>query len=81
MGRLMSKKKAKKLADEQKLKPAAKGSLADKMRNEILTKHEYIIFKEGVFNASFLYLGSTKIFGGIGKGLAEAMATLKQHKK
>jgi hypothetical protein len=51
MGRLMPKKKAKKLANEQKLKPAAKGSLADKMRDEMLTKHKCIIFKEGVFNA------------------------------
>ena len=80
MGRLMPKKKAKKLADEQKLKPAAKGSLTDKMRNEMLTKHEYIISREGVFNAHFLCLGSTKIFGGIGNGLAEAMAELNQLK-
>jgi hypothetical protein len=51
------------------------------MRNEILTKHECIIFKEGVFNAKFHYLGSAKILGGIGKGLAEALAELKQLKK
>lgn len=50
------------------------------MRNEMLTKHEYIISREGVFNAHFLCLGSTKIFGGIGNGLAEAMAELNQLK-
>ncbi len=31
----------------------------------------------GVSNAEYHYLGSAKILGGIGKGMAEAMADLK----
>jgi hypothetical protein len=38
------------------------------------------VLEKGVSNAEFHYLGSAKILGGIGKGLAEAMADLNQLK-
>lgn len=72
------KEKAKKLAKEQKLKPAEEGALVEKMRVESLTERERLILEKGVSNAEFHYLGSAKILGGIGKGLAEAMAELKK---
>ncbi len=70
------KEKAKKLAKEGKMKPAEERALADKMRNEMLTERERLILEKGVSNAEFHYLGCAKILGGIGKGLAEAMADL-----
>lgn len=76
-----AKEKAKKLAKEQKLKPAEERALTEKMRAESLTERERLILEKGVSNAEFHYLGSAKILGGIGKGLAEAMAELKQLKK
>ena len=69
--------KAKKLAKDGKLKPAEEKALEDKMRNEDLTEHERLIIDKGISNFEFHYLGSAKILGGIGKGLAEAMAEMK----
>ncbi|HCN29923.1 MAG TPA: hypothetical protein DIT64_14510 [Verrucomicrobiales bacterium] len=74
------KDKAKKLAKEQKLKPAEERALADKMRADSLTERERLVLEKGVSNAEFHYLGSAKILGGIGKGLAEAMAELNHLK-
>lgn len=71
------KDKAKKLAREQKLKPAEEKALIEKMRAESLTERERLVLEKGVSNAEFHYLGSAKILGGIGKGLAEAMAGLQ----
>jgi len=71
-----AKEKAKKLAKEQRLKPAEEKALTDKMRTETLTERERVILEKGVSNAEFHYLGSAKILGGIGKGLAEAMTGL-----
>lgn len=73
-----AKDKAKKLAKEQKLKPAEERALTEKMRAESLTERERLILEKGVSNAEFHYLGSAKILGGIGKGLAEAMAELRR---
>jgi alpha-galactosidase len=70
------KEKTKKLAKEQKLKPAEERALAEKMRAESLTERERLVLEKGVSNAEFHYLGSAKILGGIGKGLAEAMQQL-----
>jgi alpha-galactosidase len=70
------KEQAKKLAKEQKLKPAEEKALVEKMRAESLTERERLILEKGASNAEFHYLGSAKILGGIGKGLAEAMAGL-----
>jgi hypothetical protein len=38
------------------------------------------VLEKGISNLEFHYLGSAKILGGVGKGLAEAMAELKQLK-
>ena len=73
-----AKEKAKKLAKEQKLKPAEERALTEKMRAESLTERERLVLEKGVSNAEFHYLGSAKILGGIGKGLAEAMAELRR---
>lgn len=67
---------ARKLAKEQNLKPAEEKNLLEKMRAEGLTERERLILEKGISNAEFHYLGSAKILGGIGKGLAEAMAGL-----
>ncbi|MFO1486292.1 MAG: sialate O-acetylesterase [Verrucomicrobiaceae bacterium] len=75
------KQQAKKLAKDGKMKPAEERALTDKMRLEGLTERERLVLDKGVSNAEFHYLGSAKILGGIGKGLAEAMAELKQLKK
>lgn len=73
-----AKDKAKKLAKEQKLKPAEERALTEKLRAELLTERERLVLEKGVSNAEFHYLGSAKILGGIGKGLAEAMAELRR---
>lgn len=54
--------------------------MADKLIAEGLTQRERQVLEKGVSNAEFHYLGSAKILGGVGKGLAEAMAELKQLK-
>ncbi len=74
------KQKAKKLATDGKMKPADERTLQDKMRTEGLTERERLVIERGISNLEFHYLGSAKILGGIGKGLAEAMAELKQLK-
>lgn len=75
------KQQAKKLAKEQKMKPAEEKTLLDKLRAEGLTERERLVLEKGISNFEFHYLGSAKILGGIGKGLAEAMAELNQLKK
>ncbi|MFN0074957.1 MAG: sialate O-acetylesterase [Prosthecobacter sp.] len=50
----------------------------EKLRTSGLTERERLILEKGISNLEFHYLGSAKILGGIGKGLAEAMAKLKQ---
>ncbi|MCB1275105.1 sialate O-acetylesterase [Prosthecobacter sp.] len=71
------KQQVKKLAKDGKMKPAEERALSDKMRMEGLTERERLALEKGVSNAEYHYLGSAKILGGIGKGLAEAMAGLK----
>ena len=72
------KEKAKKLAKEQELKPADERTLVERLRTESLTEHERLILEKGVSNLEFHYLGSAKILGGIGKGLAEALTGLQK---
>lgn len=71
------KEKAKKHTKEKNQKPADEKAIAEKMRTEGLTERERLILDKGISNFEFHYLGSAKILGGIGKGLAEAMAELQ----
>ena len=72
---------AKKLAAESKLAPADEKAALEKLRVEGLTERERTLLEKGISNLEFHYLGSAKILGGVGKGLAEAIADLKQFKK
>jgi hypothetical protein len=71
------KQKAKKLATEGKLKPAEEKAEFQKLRMKDLTERERLVLERGISNQEFHYLGSAKILGGIGKGLAESMVELK----
>jgi alpha-galactosidase len=71
------KQKAKKLATDGKLKPAEAQADLDKMRMEGLTERERQVLEKGISNQEYHYLGSAKILGGIGKGLAGALADLR----
>lgn len=73
--------RAKKLATEGKLKPAEEKAALEKLRTEGLTERERLVLEKGISNFEFHYLGSAKILGGIGKGLAEAMAELQSSNK
>ena len=70
------KQRAKQLATEGKLNPAEEKAALDKLRAEGLTQRERQVLEKGISNLEFHYLGSSKILGGIGKGLAEAMNTI-----
>ena len=72
------KQKAKKLATDNNMKPAEEKALQVKMRAEGLTERERLVIETGISNLEFHYLGSAKILGGIGKGLAEAIAELNR---
>ena len=69
--------RAKKLAKEGGLKPAEEKATLDKSLAEGLTERERMVLEKGISNFEFHYLGSAKILGGVGKGLAEALAELK----
>ena len=75
------KKKAKKQATEGKLSPAEEKTVFEKLRQEGLTERERLVMEKGISNFEFHYLGSAKILGGIGKGLAEALAGRKNLKQ
>jgi len=70
------KQRAKKQAKEASLKPAEERTALEKLLAEGLTERERLVLARGVSNAEFHYLGSAKILGGIGKGLAEAMVPM-----
>ncbi len=72
------KEQTKKLVKEGKLKPAEENAAFDNLRRERLTERERQVIDKGISNFEFHYLGSAKILGGIGKGLCEAMLTLKK---
>lgn len=72
--------KAKKLAAEGKMTPADEKAALEKMRAEGLPERERTLLEKGISNAEFHYLGSAKILGGVGKGLAEAIAELRKAK-
>jgi len=73
--------KAKLQAKEEKLQPDREKALVDRMRREGLSDRERLIIDKGISNLEFHYLGSAKILGGVGKGLAEAMAQLRRDMK
>ena len=75
------KQQAKKLAKEGNLKPADEKAALETLRAEGLTERERTVLEKGISNLEFHYLGSAKILGGVGKGLAEAMAELKPFTK
>lgn len=72
------KQQAKKQAKEGDMSPADEKALLEKLRKEGLTEREQMVLEKGISNFEFHYLGSAKILGGIGKGLAEAMAALRK---
>jgi hypothetical protein len=74
------KSKVKQLAKDSKLNPADEKTALEKMRTDGLTERERLILEKGISNFEFHYLGCAKILGGVGKGLAEAMAELKKTK-
>jgi hypothetical protein len=70
------KQQAKKLANDENLKPDEAKMALQKMLTNGLTERERMVIDKGISNFEFHYLGSAKILGGIGKGLAESMAEL-----
>jgi len=64
------KQRVKKLATEGKWKPAEENAELEKLRAEGLTGREKLVLEKGISNQEYHYLGSAKILGGIGKGLA-----------
>ena len=46
----------------------------------MFSERERLVLEKGISNAEFHYLGCAKILGGVGKGLAEAMAELNPTK-
>jgi hypothetical protein len=72
---------AKKQAKEAGLKPTEEKAAIQKALAEGLTERERQVLEKGISNAEFHYLGSAKILGGVGKGLAEAMAELRRQGK
>ncbi len=70
------KEQAKKQAKENKLKPAEEKAAWDKLRATGLTDRERLVLEKGISNFEFHYLGSAKILGGVGQGLAEALTHL-----
>ncbi len=72
------KQKAKKLATDSKMNSAEERALQAKMLDEELTERQRQVIDKGISNFEFHYLGSAKILGGIGKGLAQKMAEIMQ---
>lgn len=70
------KQAAKKQAKEAGFKPAEEKAALEKALAAGLTARERLVVEKGVSNAAYHYLGSAKILGGVGKGLAEAMVSL-----
>ena len=75
------KQRVKQRAKEDNLNPAEEKAALEKSLAEGLTERERMVLEKGISNAEFHYLGSAKILGGVGKGLAEALAELKQLKR
>lgn len=74
------KQEAKKLAATDKLKPAEENAAYQKLRAERLTERERKVVDVGISNLEFHYLGSAKILGGVGQGLAKTLTELRRGK-
>ena len=74
------KQQAKKVESKDKKKSSDEKAALEKRLAEGLTERERLVLEKGVSNQGYHYLGSAKILGGVGKGLAEAMAELRQLK-
>ncbi|MFO0943323.1 MAG: sialate O-acetylesterase [Pirellulales bacterium] len=72
------KAEAKKKAKEEKLNAQEEKLLTERMLAEQLTERERLVIETGISNMEFHYLGSAKILGGIGQGLAEEMLKLNR---
>jgi hypothetical protein len=72
---------AQKKAKAESLSPDAERKLVETMLAEGMTDRERNIVAKGISNFEFHYLGSAKILGGIGEGLAHTMAQIKKLKK
>ncbi len=71
---------AKKLASEGKLKLAEEMAGLKNFPMKGLTERERLVLEKGISNLEFHCLGPEKILGGVGKGLAEALAEVKHLK-
>jgi hypothetical protein len=71
-------KEAAKRAGDQALKPAEARIDLENALSKGLTERERMVLEKGISNLEFHYLGSAKILGGIGRGLAEAMQELQK---
>jgi dienelactone hydrolase len=69
MGRLADKKQV-----LTRYRGAKQRQMRERFKAEIFTAEELEMLKTGISNAAYHYMGSAKIFAGIGKGFAEAMA-------
>jgi hypothetical protein len=72
------KQKAKQLQAEKNLSRADLQAVQDRLWLEEFAEREREILQKGVSNAEYHYLGSGKIMAQIGKGFAEALATINQ---
>jgi alpha-galactosidase len=67
---------SKRIAKEQQWDDKARQAWVDARRGEKFTERERELLRKGVSNAEFHYLGSSRILGGIGRGMADAMGEL-----
>ncbi len=64
------------IARKGKLSRGEQRDMLEKLTKETFTEEELKIWKLGRASQSYHYLGSSKIYGRIGKALAEAMAAM-----
>jgi alpha-galactosidase len=67
---------SKRVAKERQWDDKARQAWIDAQRGETFSERERELLRKGVSNAEFHYLGSARILGGIGHGMADAMAEL-----
>jgi alpha-galactosidase len=67
---------SKRLAKEQQWDDRTRQTWVDAQRGDTFSERERELLRKGVSNAEFHYLGSARILGGIGRGMADAMGDL-----